>query len=62
MKAALKKAKQKGLTRIELTVRENNASAIALYGGLDANHRNFREFFSHIENTERRLIAKPSLY
>ena len=31
MKAALEKAKQKGLTRIELTVRENNASAIALY-------------------------------
>jgi ribosomal protein S18 acetylase RimI-like enzyme len=31
IEAALKKAKQKGLTRIELTVRENNASAIALY-------------------------------
>lgn len=31
MSAALQKAKQKGLTRIELTVRENNASAIALY-------------------------------
>lgn len=31
MRAALQKAKQKGLTRIELTVRENNASAIALY-------------------------------
>ena len=29
--AALKQAKQKGLTRIELTVRENNTSAIALY-------------------------------
>jgi ribosomal protein S18 acetylase RimI-like enzyme len=31
MRAALQKAKQKGLTRIELTVRENNASAITLY-------------------------------
>ena len=31
IKAALEKAKQKGLTRIELTVRENNLSAIALY-------------------------------
>ena len=29
--AALKQAKLKGLTRIELTVRENNTSAIALY-------------------------------
>lgn len=29
--AALQKAKQKGLTRIELTVREKNTSAIALY-------------------------------
>lgn len=29
--AALQKAKLKGLTRIELTVREKNASAIALY-------------------------------
>lgn len=31
MKAALEKAKLKGLTRIELTVREKNTSAIALY-------------------------------
>ncbi len=31
MNAALQKAKIKGLTRIELTVREKNASAIALY-------------------------------
>ncbi len=31
MNAALKKAKIKGLTRIGLTVRENNTSAIALY-------------------------------
>ncbi len=29
--AALKKAREKGLTRIELTVRENNTSAIKLY-------------------------------
>ena len=29
--AALQKAKTKGLTRIELTVRENNKAAIALY-------------------------------
>ncbi len=31
MTTALKKAKSKGLTRIELTVREHNLSAIALY-------------------------------
>jgi ribosomal protein S18 acetylase RimI-like enzyme len=31
MKTALQKAKEKGLTRIELTVREKNTSAIALY-------------------------------
>ena len=31
MRAALQQAKSKGLTRIELTVRENNTSAIALY-------------------------------
>jgi len=31
MRAALQKAKESGLTRIELTVRENNANAIALY-------------------------------
>ncbi|MBA2650178.1 MAG: GNAT family N-acetyltransferase [Legionella sp.] len=31
MKAALQKAKLKGLTRIELTVREHNTSAISLY-------------------------------
>lgn len=31
MKIALQKAKEKGLTRIELTVREKNLSAIALY-------------------------------
>ena len=31
MTAALQKAKLKGLTRIELTVRENNIRAIALY-------------------------------
>ena len=31
MSAALNKAREKGLTRIELTVRENNLPAIALY-------------------------------
>jgi ribosomal protein S18 acetylase RimI-like enzyme len=31
MRAALQKAKEKGLTRIKLTVREKNTSAIALY-------------------------------
>ena len=31
MSAALQKARQKGLTRIELTVRENNKRAIKLY-------------------------------
>ncbi|KTC85433.1 MULTISPECIES: GNAT family N-acetyltransferase [Legionella] len=31
IKGALEEAKRKGLTRIELTVRENNKSAIALY-------------------------------
>ncbi|RUR19096.1 GNAT family N-acetyltransferase [Legionella sp. km535] len=31
LKSALQKAKEKGLTRIELTVREKNISAIALY-------------------------------
>ncbi|MDF1646854.1 MAG: GNAT family N-acetyltransferase [Legionellaceae bacterium] len=31
MTTALKKAQEKGLTRIELTVREHNTSAIALY-------------------------------
>lgn len=31
MKAALLKAKNKGLTRIELTVREKNSTAISLY-------------------------------
>lgn len=31
MRAALQKAKANGLTRIELTVRENNSNAIALY-------------------------------
>jgi RimJ/RimL family protein N-acetyltransferase len=31
MNAALQKAKIKGLTRIELTVREKNTPAIALY-------------------------------
>jgi ribosomal protein S18 acetylase RimI-like enzyme len=31
IKIALQKAKEKGLTRIELTVRENNKAAIALY-------------------------------
>ncbi|MDX2346988.1 MAG: GNAT family N-acetyltransferase [Legionella sp.] len=31
IKAALEQAKQKGLTRIELNVRENNQPAIALY-------------------------------
>ena len=31
MTATLQKAKTKGLTRIELTVRENNIRAIALY-------------------------------
>ncbi len=44
LKAAIQKAEQKGLTRIELTVRENNLPAIALYKkfgfGIEGIHKN----------------------
>ena len=44
LNSALAKAKQKGLTRIELTVRESNKAAIALYKkfgfAIEGLHRN----------------------
>jgi len=52
--AALKQAKLKGLTRIELTVRENNKSAIALYEKFgfvtEGVHRNAVCIDGHYEN------------
>ena len=54
MKAALKEAQKKGLTRIELTVREHNKRAINLYQELgfviEGIHKNAVYFNGHYEN------------
>lgn len=54
MRAALQKAKSKGLTRIELTVRENNIRAIELYKKLgfvvEGLHINAIRIDGHYEN------------
>jgi len=54
MRAALQKAKTNGLTRIELTVRENNNRAIALYEKLgfvtEGLHRNAVRINGRYEN------------
>jgi ribosomal protein S18 acetylase RimI-like enzyme len=54
MRAAIEKAKRKGLTRIELTVREHNNPAIALYEKLgfqvEGLHRNAVRIDNKYEN------------
>jgi len=54
MSAALQKAKDKGLTRIGLTVRENNSNAVALYKKLgfviEGLHRNAIRVDKQYEN------------
>jgi RimJ/RimL family protein N-acetyltransferase len=54
IRAALNKAKEIGLTRIELTVRENNKRAIALYEKegflLEGLHRNAVRIDTEYEN------------
>lgn len=54
MRAAISKARDKGLTRVELTVREHNKPAIALYEKLgfkvEGVHRNAIYIDNHYEN------------
>lgn len=54
MRAAIEKARHRGLTRIELTVREHNKPAIALYEKLgftvEGLHRNAVRIDDEYEN------------
>ena len=54
MRAAIEKARSRGLTRIELTVREHNSRAIALYEKIgfvrEGLHRNAVRIDGEYEN------------
>lgn len=61
LRAAIEKAKLKGLTRIELTVRENNKNAIALYEQLGFKIEGLHRNAVRIANVYENLISMALL-
>ncbi len=62
MKTALQNAKLKGLTRIELTVREHNLSAIALYKKLGFEQEGVHKNAVYIDGKYENHISMARLF
>lgn len=62
IQAALNQAKVKGLTRVELTVREQNRPAIALYEKFDFFKEGVKQKAVKIENDYENLICMAILF
>ena len=62
MLATLGQAREMGLTRVELTVRERNTNATALYENLGFRHEGLRRNAVRIDGVYENLLAMALLF